>query len=300
MPPFERVSDRCNVIAPGSVLRVVNEKFKLIYFFEGGLLMSFEGGKEVVIEKGDALAVSVNGVQEYRPVDERREGKLDVFIVDFVWPTGEAGQVVRRRGRRGRGFAEVLRERLEGGVKHLPGLLTAENLQLVRLMMQEMEGEGSAWRVSGLCMALVAGVLGGGGGHGEERHMPRGATVVRHAQQFMQEHLREELTLGQVAWRVGVSEEYLSRLFRQHAGVTVFDYLRKLRVDRAKRLLATTEWPVTRVAGDCGLSSSTLLCRHFRSLTGMTPSGYRMSMAKKESFAAIVFVRKGEEKRREG
>jgi transcriptional regulator GlxA family with amidase domain len=71
-----------------------------------------------------------------------------------------------------------------------------------------------------------------------------------------------------------VSERHLSRLFRAHAGTSLLDYQRGLRVDHARRLLADAGLSVERAAELSGFGSARDLRRAWRRHVGGTPSGW--------------------------
>lgn len=85
----------------------------------------------------------------------------------------------------------------------------------------------------------------------------------------------EGVTLGALARELGVSERHASRLLREELGTSLREYLVALRIERAKKLLATTLEPVTDVALETGWQSISHFNTVFRRRVGATPSGYR-------------------------
>ena len=67
---------------------------------------------------------------------------------------------------------------------------------------------------------------------------------------------------------------------KQTTGTTVFGYLRRLRIERARHLLATSEYNLSQIATQTGFSSPTLFSRSFRDELGLTPSAYRKRLAR--------------------
>lgn len=65
--------------------------------------------------------------------------------------------------------------------------------------------------------------------------------------------------------------EHFKKLF----GMTPFEYLKKLRIDRAIELLRTTGNFVSSIAQSCGFSGSSHLIRVFKEMTGTTPTKFR-------------------------
>lgn len=98
---------------------------------------------------------------------------------------------------------------------------------------------------------------------------------------FMRESLETPARTAELAIRLGVSTRQLERLFETHLGTTPQRYYRKLRMDRAQRLLLQSEMSVLEVSLSCGYDSTSLFSRHYKDAFGVTPSRqrYRMSGA---------------------
>jgi len=88
-------------------------------------------------------------------------------------------------------------------------------------------------------------------------------------------HLHEPVMMDDLAERAGCSRARLFALFKEQTGLTPNDYLQRLRVDKARHLLATTSRSVTGIAFDVGFASSQYFSRVFRKYIGQTPSQYR-------------------------
>lgn len=86
----------------------------------------------------------------------------------------------------------------------------------------------------------------------------------------------DDMTLDALAAYAGFSRYTLSRMFRQHTGLTFTQYLSKRRVDMAMELLSSTKMPVTQVALQCGFNSIATFNRVFREVKGCTPTQYRV------------------------
>ncbi|RQS63616.1 helix-turn-helix domain-containing protein [Burkholderia sp. Bp8963] len=78
-----------------------------------------------------------------------------------------------------------------------------------------------------------------------------------------------------LAERAGMSERTLSRVFRKEAGCTPGHFVEAARVDRAKALLETSDWPLARIAERAGFGSLDSLHRAFLKHVGATPGFYR-------------------------
>ena len=100
---------------------------------------------------------------------------------------------------------------------------------------------------------------------------------VRNAIYFMEQHYPESLTLADVADHVGLSSEYLSRLFREETGVKFVVYLNNLRLKHALRLLETTNLKVYEIAEKVGYSNLSYFSTVFKKNFGQNPFDYKNS-----------------------
>ncbi|MBR5311360.1 MAG: helix-turn-helix transcriptional regulator [Clostridia bacterium] len=92
---------------------------------------------------------------------------------------------------------------------------------------------------------------------------------------YIRSGFAEELTIADVADHAGFSTDYFNRLFREHTGFTVMEYVRFIRLSRAALLLRTTARDITDIAFDCGYETHESFTRAFGSLYGRSPSEYR-------------------------
>jgi AraC-like DNA-binding protein len=92
-------------------------------------------------------------------------------------------------------------------------------------------------------------------------------------------HLDPDLSLGQLAGRVGLSPFHLSRIFKQACGLTMSRYRARLRVRRALERFDEGERDLARIAVDVGFSDQAHLTRAVRAETGSTPGRLRTLLA---------------------
>jgi transcriptional regulator GlxA family with amidase domain len=89
------------------------------------------------------------------------------------------------------------------------------------------------------------------------------------------EHLRDNLTLTDLARQANVSPRTFSRRFTADTGITPMQWILRARVDHARELLESTDLAITQIAEATGLGSDTNLRRHFGSIVGTSPTTYR-------------------------
>lgn len=81
--------------------------------------------------------------------------------------------------------------------------------------------------------------------------------------------------LGEIAAAVGIHPAHLSRTFHQHFGCTMSEYVRRRRVELARRELVETRRPLAEIAYAAGFSDQAHFSRVFKQITGTTPGAYR-------------------------
>ena len=84
-----------------------------------------------------------------------------------------------------------------------------------------------------------------------------------------------DLSLTSVADQFGISEPYLSNIFKQTQGINFSTYVEILRIGYAKNLLKTTSLTVGEISGLVGYGSTNSFCRAFKRVTGLSASEYR-------------------------
>lgn len=90
-----------------------------------------------------------------------------------------------------------------------------------------------------------------------------------------QAHYRHPVTLADLARHCGLSEGYVSELFKKQTGRNVMAFLNQLRVEQAARLLKETSYGLEEIAERVGFSSYFYFCRVFKKVTNQAPATYR-------------------------
>ena len=104
---------------------------------------------------------------------------------------------------------------------------------------------------------------------------------VRSAIRYMHEHYMEEIDIGVLASSLGFHSAYLTRLFSRYAGETPLKYLTGIRIQEAKKLLATTDLPIAAVGTMVGYPDQFHFSKTFRKATGLNPSAFRKAEKEK-------------------
>lgn len=94
---------------------------------------------------------------------------------------------------------------------------------------------------------------------------------------YLEDHYQEDISLDVLSAQFRRTPEYLCGIFKAAAGETIFHYLRRIRIHRAKVLLMEQpDTPLREIAEACGFRSLSYFGKVFREATGFTPQGYRL------------------------
>jgi AraC family transcriptional regulator len=91
----------------------------------------------------------------------------------------------------------------------------------------------------------------------------------------MEEDLRAELTMSDLARASGLSTSHLTALFREHLGSAPMAWLQQQRLELACRLLRNGHLSVVEVAVACGYHDANYFARLFRQRHGCSPAAWR-------------------------
>lgn len=97
---------------------------------------------------------------------------------------------------------------------------------------------------------------------------------VDNAMQILRDHLESPPTLQELGQQVGCSQFYLSRTFSQEMGMTMAQYIRQIRVEKAAELLLSGKFNVTEAALEVGYNSISHFSQAFCQLMGSCPTLY--------------------------
>jgi AraC-like DNA-binding protein len=103
-------------------------------------------------------------------------------------------------------------------------------------------------------------------------------TAVASAKQFVQDHAEEPISLGQVVQHVGVSRFYFCKLFKKATGMTLTEYIARVRVEKAKTLLVNPSLRISEIVFAAGFGSIPRFNSVFRQYVGVPPTEYRMTL----------------------
>lgn len=103
--------------------------------------------------------------------------------------------------------------------------------------------------------------------------------LISMLKQYIESHLHEDLSLGQLSGQFNYNSSYLSHLFKQITGTRLSDYITDMRIDRASQLLRTSSRTVSEIAELTGFDTAQYFSYVYKRKTGITPGEYRISQS---------------------
>ncbi|MNN69013.1 HTH-type transcriptional activator Btr [compost metagenome] len=103
--------------------------------------------------------------------------------------------------------------------------------------------------------------------------------VIERAKRYMEQWYKTDVSMEQTAESVNLSPYYFSKVFKQYTGENFTDYLTRLRIGEAKRLLADGELSFKEICYEVGYNDPNYFSRIFKKTTGVTPTEYRQQGA---------------------
>ncbi|MCR5032107.1 MAG: AraC family transcriptional regulator [Lachnospiraceae bacterium] len=92
---------------------------------------------------------------------------------------------------------------------------------------------------------------------------------------YLNTHYHDPISLKRLSAEFGLSREYLCRYFKKVTGQTIGSYLSSVRMEHARSLLITTNYPVGDIAERCGYPTAANFLKAFKKMHRVSPSAYR-------------------------
>lgn len=104
---------------------------------------------------------------------------------------------------------------------------------------------------------------------------------IEKVKQFTQRNCFKKTTLEDAAAAVCVSPKYLSRLFKERAGISFTEYRLKIKMEQARQLLCKSGCNINQVSDKLGYENTESFIRQFKKFTRCTPAVFRLKSKKK-------------------
>ena len=120
-------------------------------------------------------------------------------------------------------------------------------------------------------------------------------TLITEVQKYLAKTLAEPFALEALAEQFHLTKRTLLRRFKAALDDTPLNYLQRLRVEQAKRLLETTDQPIEQIVLQVGYEDMSSFRKLFLNYTELTPSQYRQKFMQEDVFSCCPAISHGKE-----
>lgn len=99
--------------------------------------------------------------------------------------------------------------------------------------------------------------------------------VINKILKYLHLNIESEISLENLAEKLNLSASYISSCFKKQMGISIMKYAKKIRIDRAKVLLTTTDISILDLSVSLGFYDQSHFSKTFKKFTGVSPSKYR-------------------------
>ncbi len=107
------------------------------------------------------------------------------------------------------------------------------------------------------------------------QHLQPEPPYLKRARRYIEANLHEDLSMNDIVDSSGVSRRSLEMAFRKLRGVSPIEYLRQMRLEKASKLLSSTDWPIHQVREAVGYRRASAFSCDFRKRFGISPMSAR-------------------------
>ena len=253
-------------------------ELEMIYLLNGSADIILDG-KEVQLIQGDFIVIDAGQVYELHSRESFMQVRVRVdreFLAERA-PAGD-GLTEGKKQPVTRAFRCIRRELTKQQLE--PYLAICERFkQLVPLYISQPEGYRLKTESIGLDILYdLVRYFSAPVYEEEQAQIPRERRRVQEILDYIEEHYRERITLGEIAGQFGLSCEYFSRFFHKSVGIPFYRHLGRVRIAHIYHDLVTTDIPVMELLDMHGFGNYKLFATMFRDLYGMTPREIRRGL----------------------
>ncbi len=297
---FSKTTDHFRTIAGNQsyTIHVLSVDSSSVVNTNGGLPVLCEGGIDSINYDIDTLLIAGRGsltAETAKPLiswlkEHASEIRRIGSICAGAYILAEAGLLDDRRAvthwmicdRFAREFPKIKVEKdpifvKDGNMYTSAGISTGMDLALA--MVEEDFGRD----VSVMVARLLVLYLKRPGNQSQFSNVLRHQTVdhepIQKIQNWIMDHLNEELTVERLAEKASMSPRNFARVFLKETGITPAKYVEKVRLETARRRLEETRLTLDEISNECGIGNADGLRRLFLRHMRTTPSDYRKNFS---------------------
>ena len=226
-------------------------------YVDQGTVHSVADGQELVLAQGDMVLYGANQWHmQYADIDvapryvtisfEVQDGNLDALLNRKLRPSQMGVTLIQ----------QILREK----EKKDPWSMDMIASQLTQLLLSVLRQQESTSK-------LMA-----------SNSLNAENEIIRRAQQYISDHVREKLSVPYVARMVDVSPSYMTALFHKNLQISPGEYIRRIKIQESKQLIREGNMNFTEIAEALHYSTVHHFSRQFKDKFGITPTEYAKSV----------------------
>lgn len=150
------------------------------------------------------------------------------------------------------------------------GLQVTEKLNVIDKMAHDKQGFSESRMSQIITDILTECVIGG-----ETNTLLYQSKVVQYIIAYISAHIRDSLTISDLAEHASLSEYRFTQIFKNETGMTPHEYVIDARLHMAQYLLINSEMTLRQICERSGFSTTSVFCTAFKRKMGMSPLQYR-------------------------
>lgn len=280
-------------IAVQSIISVHYYEYPIDFFFAGEVhdfweLVYADKGEAIITAGNRELALPAGSLFLHKPMEYHnircgKSGTVNSFIISFSCDCPSlytlAGRPIPCGERERERMAEIVVEAKNAFSSPLDDVIVPQ------LKRRENAAFGSEQMVQLYLEQILIGLIR------HHRHQqPEEPLLLRAMQEskgdallqgvcsYLEKHVADNVTMEQLCQEFCVSKSTLQKLFQSRVGYGISRYYQELKISRAKILIREKRHNFTEIAQMLGYSSVHYFSRHFKQMSGMTPSEYVASL----------------------
>ena len=237
-------------------------------------------GHRFNVSRGDLFVINYDVWHEFRSVPELGAGSLEIYNCIF------RPEFIDRSLIHSRCFSDIshvflFRSLFDGGEAGNDIRLLGGDHSEIGLLYEKMfreyraRGYGYLEMLRAYLVELLVSIFRLCREGESQEAAARNRALFDKVIRFLQEHYAQDIRLDDLAAMAFLSRNYFCTRFKECTGVTVLEYVQKLRIEEACRLLREDGRKVIDIAQAVGYTDLKFFNHLFKKLTGCTPSGYR-------------------------
>lgn len=115
---------------------------------------------------------------------------------------------------------------------------------------------------------------------GEQQEASQPNTIVTYVQRFIDENYAKPLNTEAIVENLYLSPSYVRRIFKSHMGISIMDYVERVRMDHAARMLGQLQYKIQEIGMLTGYESPSYFNLVFKKYFGLTPGEYRRQVTR--------------------